>query len=221
MNNEPLSEALFAKYFFETWDRLEDTARRKGLPTDVTAKPVYFRFLTLMAFHTFLSEGVDTAIIECGIGGEYDSTNIIERPTVTGITSLGIDHTAMLGNTIEEIAWHKAGIMKSGALAFTSPQPASALEVLHRRAAEKGVALQVVDNDRDLDKIKLGLAADFQKTNASLAVKIAHAHLASFDNSRTPLLSLPQPFIEGLEKVRWPGRCDIRREDNVAWHIDG
>ena len=191
------------------------------MPTDVTAKPVYFRFLTLMAFHTFLSEGVDTAIFECGIGGEYDSTNIIEKPTVTGITSLGIDHTAMLGNTIEEIAWHKAGIMKSGALAFTSPQPPEALEVLHQRAMEKGVALQVVNNDYELDKIKLGLAADFQKTNASLAVKIAHAHLDSLSNSASPMPLLPQPFVEGLEKVRWPGRCEIRREDNIAWHIDG
>ncbi|KAL8792624.1 MAG: hypothetical protein Q9195_004752 [Heterodermia aff. obscurata] len=221
INNEPLSEGMFARYFFETWDRLEDTARRKGLPTDVTAKPVYFRFLTLMAFHTFLSEGVDTAIIECGIGGEYDSTNIIKKPTVTGITSLGIDHTAVLGNTIEEIAWHKAGIMKNGAPAFTSPQPESALNVLHTRASEKAVQLQLVESNSDVESIQLGLAADFQKTNASLAVSLAQVHLTALGSPPTPSSPLAPEFVKGLEQVRWPGRCEIRREENIAWHIDG
>ncbi|OAX81349.1 hypothetical protein ACJ72_04302 [Emergomyces africanus] len=93
INNEPLSEQQFAKYFFEIWDRLEASAKATGMdPADPASKPVYFRFLTLMAFHTYICEGVDAAIIECGIGGEYDTTNIIDRPIVTGITSLGIDH---------------------------------------------------------------------------------------------------------------------------------
>ena len=210
---------MFARYFFETWDRLEDTARRKGLPVDVTAKPAYFRFLTLMAFHTFLSEGVDTAIIECGIGGEYDSTNIFNKPTVTGISSLGIDHTAMLGNTIEEIAWHKAGIMKNGAPAFTSPQPENALRVLFTRASEKAVQLQLVEPNTDVESIQLGLAADFQKTNASLAVSIAQAQLTAL-GSPPATSPLPPEFVKGLEQVRWPGRCEIRREEGIAWHVD-
>ncbi len=61
-----------------------------------------------------MQEGVDVAILEVGIGGTYDTTNIVRKPVVCGITSLGIDHTALLGNTVEEIAWHKAGIMKPG-----------------------------------------------------------------------------------------------------------
>lgn len=174
-----------------------------------------------MAFHTFLSEGVDTAVIECGIGGEYDSTNIIEKPTVTGITSLGIDHTAMLGNTIEEIAWHKAGIMKTGTPAFTSPQPSSAIEVLKNRALEKAVPLEVIERNPAVDSIQLGLAADFQKTNASLAVSVAYAHLDALGMSATSLSPLPAEFVKGLEEVRWAGRCEIRRSENIAWHIDG
>jgi folylpolyglutamate synthase len=77
-----------------------------------------------MALHTFIQEGVETAIIECGTGGEYDSTNILPQGSVTetGITSLGIDHVGMLGATIKEIAWHKAGIMKGGVPAFTVKQ---------------------------------------------------------------------------------------------------
>ncbi|KAF6223092.1 hypothetical protein HO173_013305 [Letharia columbiana] len=223
INNQPLSEEAFARYFFETWDRLEEAARAKGEPPDTTAKPGYFRFLTLMAYHTYMSEGVDTAITECGIGGEYDSTNVLVKPTVTGITSLGIDHTAMLGNTVEEIAWHKGGIMKASAPCFTAPQPPAAIEVLQKRADEVPTKLHVVGRNPLLEDVKLGLAADFQKINASLAVAIADAHLVALgqeDRKRHDDV-LPPEFIRGLEEVRWPGRCETRREKNMAWHIDG
>lgn len=219
INNEPLSEEAFAKYFFELWDRLEEAARARAEPTDTTAKPAYFRFLTLMAFHTYISEGVNTAIIECGIGGEYDSTNILVKPSVAGITTLGIDHTAMLGNTIEEIAWHKGGIMKKDVPCYTAPQPPNALDVLRKRSGEVSCPLNVVNRHPGLSNIKLGLAADFQQTNASLAIAIAWKHL--FLSTHNPAHPLPTPFIRGLENVRWPGRCEIRREKEIAWHIDG
>ncbi|KAL8685320.1 MAG: hypothetical protein Q9218_007840, partial [Villophora microphyllina] len=219
INNEPLSEELFARYFFEVWDRLEESARARGEPTDKKAKPSYFRFLTLMAFHTYIREEVDTAIIECGIGGEYDSTNIIVHPSVTGITSLGIDHVQLLGNTIEEIAWHKAGIMKEGAPAFTVPQSPPAQAVLEERARERSVQLSTVQENPFVTEIKLGLEAPFQRSNASLAVKIAMAYLRNHHESdlgHNPL----QKFVHGLEQVRWPGRCETRREDGIVWHID-
>lgn len=221
INNKPLPEETFAKYFFEVWDRLEDAARGKSLLTDTTTKPMYFRFLTLMAYHTYLSEGVDTAIIECGIGGEYDCTNVLVTPSVTGITSLGIDHVGMLGNTIEEIAWHKAGIMKPRVPAFTAPQPAAAREVLEQRAASRSTTVQTVPTDPSLKTIPLGLAADFQLSNASLAVQIASTHLLALGHPPPlPTSPLPAEFIRGLKEVRWPGRCEIRRERNLNWHID-
>ncbi|KAL8768674.1 MAG: hypothetical protein Q9194_005637 [Teloschistes cf. exilis] len=219
INNEPLSEGLFAKYFFEVWDKMEESARTKGEPTDKTAKPSYFRFLTLMAFHTYIREGVDTAIIECGIGGEYDSTNIIVHPSVTGITSLGIDHVQLLGKTIEEIAWHKAGIMKEGAPAFTVPQLPAAQAVLEERAMERSVKLQTVRENPFVAEINLGLEAPFQRSNASLAVKLAMAYLRNHHGAELGSNPL-QKFVRGLEKVRWPGRCEIRREDGIAWHLD-
>ena len=74
--------------------------------------PEYFRFLTLMAFHVFLDKKVDATVLEVGIGGTYDSTNIVPNPIVTGITALGIDHVKVLGNTIQDIAWQKSGIFK-------------------------------------------------------------------------------------------------------------
>lgn len=221
INNEPLSEEDFAKYFFQVWDRLEDSARAQGRPTDERAKPTYFRFLTLMALHTYMSERVDTAIIECGIGGEYDSTNVIVSPTVTGITSLGIDHVALLGETIEKIAWHKAGILKRWRRAFTVPQPAGALKVLQQRAEEKSVYLEVVEPDQSLRSIPLGLAGDFQVSNASLAVRIASTHLMSLGlPSADPDSPLPDEFLRGLRGAHWPGRCETRPEKNIVWHID-
>ena len=74
--------------------------------------PQYFRFLTLMAFHVFMKENVDVAIMEVGIGGAHDATNIIEKPIVCCISALGYDHQNILGDSIEDIAWHKSGIFK-------------------------------------------------------------------------------------------------------------
>ncbi|USP82322.1 hypothetical protein yc1106_09596 [Curvularia clavata] len=229
IDNEPISEQKFAKYFFEIWDKLEAAAKTEETPADVPTRPVYFRYLTLMALHAYLKEGVDSAVIECGIGGEFDSTNILTRPTVTAVTSLGIDHTAMLGSTLPEIAWHKAGIFKDGSVAMTARQKDEAMTVLHARAAEKGAKLHVVDVHPALanDEVKLGLGAAFQKINASVAIAAAAAHLRALghssipDPTAVPHIELPAEFVRGLEQVRWAGRCEIRREPNVAWHIDG
>jgi folylpolyglutamate synthase len=227
IDNKPLTEEQFAKYFFETWNRLEAAAKATGHadPSSKETKPVYFRFLTLMALHTYISEGVDAAVIECGIGGEFDSTNILVKPSVTAVTSLGIDHVAMLGDTIDSIAWHKAGVFKPDVPAFSAPQPEEAIRVLHERAAERKTTLQVVDIHPELANIKLGLAADFQKTNASVAIAAAAAYLrrAGVEDLPTPSY-LPTAFRKGLEQVHLGGRCETRTDTttpNLKWHIDG
>lgn len=74
--------------------------------------PGYFRFVTLLAFHAFSELKVDATILEVGVGGTYDSTNIVPKPIVTAISALGIDHVAVLGKTLEDIAWQKGGIYK-------------------------------------------------------------------------------------------------------------
>ena len=100
------------------------------------------------------------------------------KPTVTGITSLGIDHVQVLGNTIEEIAWHKAGIMKTGSPAYTVWQPEGAMQVLKRRAEERQVKLREVSIGRCLREVDIELDEDFQKRSASLAIILAaHALL--------------------------------------------
>ena len=209
---------------------MDDAAKAAGEdPTALGSKPQYFRYLTLMAFHTYVREGVDAAVVECGIGGEYDCTNAIEQPKVTAITSLGIVHTAMLGSTIQEIAWHKGGIIKSSARAFTAPQASSAEQVLAERAAARGTKLDVVFEHPELregaSQVNLGLEGDFQYTNASVAVAVAAEFLRKAgvanisDNIMTD--SLPATFKTGLEETRLGGRCETRYENNVHWYIDG
>lgn len=208
----------------------KETGTTTSNPNNPT-KPVYFRYLTLMAFHAYLQEGVDTAVIECGIGGEYDSTNVLEQPSVAAVTSLGIDHTLVLGSTIEEIAWHKAGVFKPNSKTkqvFTvDSQPPAAMTVLQQRAEAAGLELCIVPRHPDIDSgaIELGLAADFQKTNASVAVAVAAAHLRALgmQDIPDPLTKAPLPakFVRGLQLVQWGGRCEVRREGNIIWHLDG
>lgn len=220
IDSEPISEELFAKYFFEVWDALETSAIALG--EDPKHKPVYFRYLTLMSYHAFLQEKVHAAIYEVGVGGAFDGTNLVEQPAVTGITALGIDHTYTLGNTIEEISWHKAGIMKISALGLTVPQVPAAMEVLKEQAKKKGVLLKEVSIDPRIKDVKILPDAPFQKMNASMAIKLSGTVLRQLDQGfGLQEEFLPQEFIDGLEQVVWRGRCEMKKDGNITWYLDG
>ncbi|KAF3356033.1 Pre-mRNA-splicing factor ISY1 [Verticillium dahliae VDG1] len=194
VNGKPIAEALFARYFFDVWDRLESSREQiDKLPAG--AKPVYARYMTLLALHAFMEEGVDCAVLETGIGGEFDATNIVQLPVAAGISTLGIDHVFALGDTVEKIAWHKGGIMKTGAPAFTVEQVEGAAAVLRERAVEKGVNLTDVGVDPRLE----GIDPSFRRQEDSL----------------------PQAFVDGLEQVEWRGRCEVKPAEGVTWHLDG
>lgn len=175
-----------------------------------------------MAFHTYISEGVNATVIECGIGGAYDSTNVLQQPAVTGITNLGIDHVGVLGGTLPEIAWHKAGVIKKGAKCYTtSSQLPEAEAVLEKVASEVGSELVYVDVDPRMasGEIQLGLEAEFQKTNASLALAIAKDWLSNHGYAGLP--SYEEKLAQGLRDCKWSGRCETRIEKNLTWYIDG
>ena len=137
INGEPLSKRQFAKYFWSVYKTIE------RFKDESIGMPPYFNFLTVMAFKVFLEEKVDVTILEVGIGGQYDCTNVVPKPIVTGVTSLGLDHCSLLGNTIEQIAWQKAGIFKPSVPAFTVEQNDLAMKVLRNRAKELMCPLQV------------------------------------------------------------------------------
>ncbi|KAI9315911.1 Mur ligase [Dichotomocladium elegans] len=244
INGEPISEEKFAKYTQDVWERLENTKAEALAQLDTTNardllrstreypdKPQYFRFLTLVAFHAFVQEKVDVLILEVGVGGEYDATNVIEKPVVCGITALGLDHVSVLGNTIDKIAWHKAGIMKPHVPAIAFEQPAEAMAVIKERAKEKGSALTVVHTDEipRLEGVHIGLAGTHQKYNALMAIELCRTWLSRCRGD-TLTAVVPEQFKAGLEKVVWPGRCQrlpiqkttyADKAKNVTWYLDG
>ncbi|KAJ6900281.1 folylpolyglutamate synthase-like isoform X1 [Populus alba x Populus x berolinensis] len=101
-----ICEEKFLAYFWWCFDRLKEKA------TEDIPMPTYFRFLALLAFKIFAAEQVDVAILEVGLGGKFDATNVVQKPIVCGISSLGYDHMEILGNTLAQIAGEKAGIFK-------------------------------------------------------------------------------------------------------------
>lgn len=217
INFEPLSKATFAEYFFEVWNRLVE--KNEG---NTVALPRYLQLLLLVAFHAFIREGVEAAIIETHHGGEYDSTNVISHPVTTVITSLGMDHIEQLGPTVDNIAWHKAGIFKRGAHAFSAPQePDSVTEVLRRRAADKGVPLQFVSGDNTW---LLAGKRRFKSPVMMLNCSVALAAAKDFLTQRAPRpqdSSLNEEDIrQAVEGFTWPGRFQLVAEGPHSWYLD-
>jgi dihydrofolate synthase/folylpolyglutamate synthase len=179
----------------------------------------FFEATTAMAFDLFASEGVDAAVIETGLGGRLDSTNVI-RPLAAGVTSIGIDHVEYLGETREEIAAEKAGIFKRGVPAVIGERDAEIRTLLASLAGERGADPIIdvtevtapddvnvtpegttftvtVNGERGL--VRTGLAGAHQASNASVALSMLNASGSSFATSLTQAR-------EALPKVRLPGR---------------
>ncbi|KAK9158891.1 hypothetical protein Scep_005465 [Stephania cephalantha] len=199
--------------------------------------PSFFRFIALLAFKIFSAEQVDVAIMEVGLGGKFDATNVacVQAPVVCGIASLGFDHMEILGNTLGEIAGEKAGIFKHGVPAFTVPQPDEAMAVLEQKASELNVPLQVaLPLDVSLlNGSRLGLEGEHQFLNAGLAVALCYTwlqktgHLEGTYNEH--ISSLPDQFINGLATAHLLGRAQIVRDpyidedsyENLIFYLDG
>ena len=110
--------------------------RPQATATPELGLPPYFYFLTLLAIRIFHAEAVDVAVLEVGLGGRWDATNLVPSPVVCGITSLGYDHMEVLGHTLTLIAGEKAGIMKRGVPCVTTTQPDEAAAVLEATAQQ-------------------------------------------------------------------------------------
>ncbi|XP_048321640.2 folylpolyglutamate synthase isoform X2 [Ziziphus jujuba] len=160
---------------------------------------------------------VDVAIIEVGLGGKNDSTNVINEPVVCGITSLGMDHTDVLGNTLGQIASHKAGIFKPKIPAFTVSQSLEAMDVIQEIACQLMVPLEVAQpvDHKKLKGLELSLAGDHQFVNAGLAVSLCKCWLQRTGNWEKLLKNdileadLPDAFLRGLSTAYISGRAQI------------
>ncbi|KAF4967317.1 hypothetical protein FSARC_5147 [Fusarium sarcochroum] len=231
IQGEQVSQSLFAEAFFELWERLSDAAKKEGKSVaeaeGPASKPFFFRFMTLLAWHIFLREKVDSVVLECGIGGEYDATNVVPPEAVSAavIAQLGIDHVAMLGDTVDKISWHKAGILKSGVRGFVRrmDEKPSVRQVLQKRAVEKGAELVELDDAlvEQWGGVAGRLPGEFQKYNQALAVLAVRQHLGIDVDPKTALLDLPDKMITGLKEASLRGRCEIIQQGHIAWHLDG
>ena len=186
----------------------------------------YFEILTAMMFAVFQQEAVDLAIIEVGIGGLLDNTNV-GHPLVSVITTIGLDHQDLLGSTLEEITAQKAGIIKSGQQVVVGPVSCEYMDVIHEVASEKGAAVQafgeafslVEDSYQDealtIPLGQLALQGAFQKENASVAIRSFRAWMEATGRS------MQAEFIEAtLPVVSWPGRMEVL-QDTPLIIIDG
>lgn len=160
-------------------------------------EPTMFDYCLAMAMIYFKEQGVKYVVLETGLGGSKDSTSGLSTvPKVCAITSIGLEHTQILGNTLEEIAGEKAGIIKRGTKTVIGKMDTIASDVIRKKCQELNVEL--IEADAVDKNVKLGLFGDYQRKNAAVAIEIAK------------LLGVDQTDIErGLEDARWPGRMDI------------
>ena len=186
----------------------------------------YFEILTAMMFVVFQQEAVDLAIIEVGIGGLLDNTNV-GHPLVSVITTIGLDHQDLLGSTLEEITAQKAGIIKSGQQVVVGPVTRECMDVIREIASEKGATVQAFDEDFFLIEDsyqdssltipleQLALQGAFQKENATVAIRAFRSWMEATGRSVQP------GCIEAaLPVVSWPGRMEVLQETPLVI-IDG
>ena len=160
----------------------------------------FFEAYTAMAYLLFRRDGVDLAIMETGLGGRLDATNTCE-PIACAITTLGLDHTEILGDTIEQIAREKAGIIKPGVPVVTAPQEPAAMAVLQQVA--QAVGARAFQPAAVPEGLRLSLFGDHQRVNLSVALGLV-------DVLREQGYTISDEAVRtGCRSVRWPGRLQI------------
>jgi dihydrofolate synthase / folylpolyglutamate synthase len=172
--------------------------------------PTFFEVVTIMALRYFAAEKCDLVIWETGLGGRLDATNIV-TPLASVITNVELDHEKWLGQTIEQIAAEKAGIIKPGVPVVTAARE-PALSVIAKTARANGASLHVT-NDPVKD-LELSLPGDHQRLNAALAIATVRA--------LQDQIPVPETAIrKGLAEVSWPGRLQVIKRNDQTALLDG
>lgn len=220
LNGQPLSKAELVHQLAIIQPLLDQMAAAgEEAPTE-------FEISTALALHYFTEQQADWAVIEVGMGGEIDSTNVIQ-PELAVITNVAMDHMAYLGETVAEIAAVKAGIIKPGVPTLTAAQNQAALAVLQKRAAVKDTSLEQLGRDFaylprkvaesgqifDWQKLAVNNSDENNLVYADLSIQLLGEHQlanASLAVAAAAKLDLPEAAVrQGLAAARWPGRLEI------------
>ena len=202
--------------------------------------PTEFELMTAVALEHFARCGCDIVVLEVGLGGRLDSTNVIDAPEACVIARIGLDHTALLGNTLAAIAGEKAGIVKEGSAVVSWPQEPEAMAVIEHAAAEHGCELRVPDfaqleegavkwedgappfrpfSYKEWADLRTGILGSYQPQNATVA-------LEAVDVLRGRGWRIPDEAVRvGVARTRWQGRFEIveggSSPDGFAIVVDG
>jgi len=221
VDGQMISEPEFARVFA----RIEPVATRMA-----REQPTFFELMTAAAFLHFVNRKVEVAVIETGLGGRLDSTNVI-RPDVCGITNISFDHVAQLGNTLEQIAEEKAGIFKPGVPVIAAPQRPEVKRVFRRMAEKVGCELRFLG-----EELEFSIRFESSRATGPHTRVCMSTPSMRFDHLQVPLLGEHQAFncgvalgmlavlkergyeiphqaaIDGLSKVRIQGRLELVHE---------
>lgn len=221
IDGRPVDAALLA----EAEARLRPAIERTGA--------TFFEATTALAFLCFAEAGVDLAVVEVGLGGRLDSTNVI-TPIATAVTNVARDHVEYLGESLEKIAWEKGGIFKPGVPAVIGEEDPFTMEVLRERAAQAGAPLVVLDaviRMRDVEvslegtrfhldserwgahEVRIPLVGAHQARNAALAAEL----LGVLPDDARPSWGAIE---SGFADVRWAGRMQVVRQRGATWIFD-
>jgi dihydrofolate synthase / folylpolyglutamate synthase len=195
VNGEPVSDDVLASVLRRALDAGPDLT--------------FFEVATLAGFLAFRDAGVELAVLEVGLGGRLDATNVVARPLVTAITSIGFDHMNLLGNTLAEIAIEKAGIAKAGVPMVLGPLGAEARRAVETHAQALNTPL--IDGTTEVPALEAGaLTAPYQRSNRLVAAHVARR--AGFLESAIRL---------GIREARWPGRFEAIQQGSTTWILEG
>ena len=199
IDGAPIDDALLDATIL----RLQRAADHAGIV------PTYFEALTLIAFVAFAEARCEIAVLEVGMGGRLDATNVV-RPIASLITPIGLDHIEFLGNTLRKIAAEKAGVIHRGAIVLTTNEDPAVVGVIRRRADRFGNRFIIVRDEHDAP-----LEGDFQRHNVALAVRAARELRRLLPNITN------ESIEEGVADTKWRGRLEhIRLSGKEIW-IDG
>lgn len=208
-------------------DYLMDVLQR-SMAANGSESITFFEITTAAAFLAFAEQKADVVLLETGLGGRLDATNVVAKPRATIITPISIDHTRFLGETIAEVAGEKAGILKPGVVCVVAPQPGQALDRIEQRSAEIGAPLLMAGRDWDAYEQHGRLLYQTPQELLDLPLpRLIGRH--QIDNAATAITAakefMPAPDIEatlarGLANAEWPARLDRLAPGTLHAHVD-